>query len=114
MVNYHADLVNLLNKILPTYYELTLNSDCQIPCISYSERNSYANETGDTIGYSTVSYQIKVWGNSISEIQAYALQIEEALRPLGWKRTSSNEVYDRNSTMIQKILVYDGFFHETF
>lgn len=114
MVNYHKELVATLNKILPTYYEMTLNKDCKVPCISYSERNNYTSEIGDTLGYSRVQYQVKVWGNNISVIQEYSEAVSEALRKLGWKRTSSGELYDRESTMIQKIMVFDGLFIESY
>jgi hypothetical protein len=69
---------------------------------------------GDTIGYSHVSYTVKVWGTDIEDITAYALHIDTALRTLGFKRVSSNELYDRNSTMIQKILTYEALASEEF
>ena len=100
MIDYHKQLYSTLKTILPTYYELTLNSNCSIPCISFMERNNYMRETGDTIGYSFVSYQIKVWANDIEVIQEYAAKVDAALKPLGWTRSSSGELYDRNSTMI--------------
>lgn len=114
MINYHSDLVTILSAILPTYYELTINSECKVPCISYQERDNYEQYVGDTLGYSEVSYQIKVWANSISQIQQYAALIDSALKPLGWTRTSSGELFDKNSTMIQKIMVYEATFNETY
>ena len=114
MINYHNTLVNTLKTILPTYYEMTLTKDCQIPCISYMERDNYTKVKGDTIGYSMVSYQIKVWANSISIIQNYAMEIDNVLRELGWVRVSSGELYDKDSTMIQKIMVYETQFFENY
>ncbi len=114
MINYHNTLVSTLKTILPTYYELNLTKDCTVPCISYIERNNYIKEKGDNIGYNVVSYQVKVWANSISVIQDYALQIDEALRLLGWRRISSGELYDNNSSMIQKVMVYEALFYENF
>jgi len=106
MINYHAELVSTLNSILPTHYELVLHRGLSTPCISYMELDNVADETGDTLGYSSIYYQIKIWGNKIDELQEYALQIDKALRPLGFKRTNSKELYDRESTMIQKILTF--------
>ena len=40
--------------------------------------------------------------------------IDEVLRPLGWKRTSSGELYDNQSTMIQKIMNFEALASETF
>lgn len=114
MINYHSELVKALNNVLPTHYEMTLTADTKTPCISYMETNNYVSANGDTLGYSVITYQVKVWGNKIADLQKYALEIDSVLRPLGFKRTSSNELYDRNSTMIQKILTYEAMALENF
>ena len=116
MIDYHANLVKALNTVLPTHYEMVLHSGLKTPCISYMETNNYsATETlGATVGYSYITYQVKVWGNNIGELQKYALQIDSVLRPLGFKRVSSGELYDKNSTMIQKILTYEALASEEF
>ena len=114
MINYHAELVSTLNTILPTHYELVLHRGLSTPCISYIEVNNAATATGDTLGYSSIQYQIKVWSNKIDELQNYALEIDNALRPLGWKRISCNELHDRESTMIQKIMTYEALASEDF
>lgn len=106
MINYHEQLVSTLESILPTHYELVLHRGLATPCISYMELDNVAEEEGDTLGYSSISYQIKIWGNEIDKLQEYALQIDKALRPLGFKRSGSRELYDYESTMIQKIMNY--------
>ena len=108
MFDYSKELVSALNQILPTIHELALTSNTKTPCISYQERNNYISTSGNTRGYSTISYTVKVWGNDIEAITEYAQQIDNVLRPLGFKRISSGELYDINSTMIQKILTYEA------
>lgn len=114
MINYHKELVSALNTVLPTHYELALTSGTKTPCISYQERNNYDAETGDTIGYSRISYTVKVWGNDIGALQGYAIKIDKALRAIGFKRTSAQELYDNQSTMIQKILTYEALASENY
>ena len=114
MIDYHSNLVNALKTILPTHYEMTLHSGLDTPCISYRENNNYSAETGNTIGYSHLSYYIKVWGNDIGVLQKYAIEIDKKLKSLGWKRISSGELYDNESTMIQKIMVYEALAIEKF
>ena len=114
MVDYHSNLVAALNTILPTHYELNLHSGLATPCISYMETNNYVEANGDTIGYSKLSYQVKVWGNDLAELQHYAKAIDAVLRPLGWKRTNSGELYDLNSTMKQKIMTFEALALEEF
>ena len=116
MVNYHDELVSALNNILPTHYEMSLTSKTKTPCISYMELNNYAvtDVIGSTVGYSRITYQVKIWSNDIEQIQDYSLQIDSALRPLGFKRISSGEMYDNQSTMIQKILSYEALALENY
>lgn len=114
MINYHTQLVSALTAILPTYYEMKLTKGTKTPCISYMELNNYDSSTGNTLGYSYISYQVKVWGNDIAQLQGYAQQIDKVLRPLGFKRISSGELYDRESTMIQKILTYEALAKENY
>ena len=114
MIDYHSTLVSALNTILPTHYEMVLHSGLETPCISYMETNNYVSANGNTLGYSYVTYQIKVWANNIEQIQKYSLEVDKVLRPLGFKRISSGELYDPNSTMIQKILTYEALASENF
>ena len=114
MIDYNKELVSALNTVLPTYYELALTSDTKTPCISYQERNNYISSSGSTREYSRISYTVKVWANSIAVIQQYALEIDRVLRPLGFKRIASGELYDTNSTMIQKILTYEALALEVY
>lgn len=114
MINYHSNIVSALNNILPTYYEMALTKDTKTPCISYMELNNYVAEYGTTLVYSRITYQIKVWSNNIAEIQEYSLRIDEVLRELGFKRISSGELYDNQSTMIQKILTYEALAKEQY
>lgn len=116
MIDFHRELVTALNTILPTHYEMVLHSGLETPCISYMEVNNYAatETTGATLGYSRITYQVKVWGNNIADLQKYALQIDNVLRPLGFKRISSGELYDNNSAMIQKIMTFEALALEEF
>ena len=114
MIDYHSNIVSALEKILPTHYEMVLHSGLATPCISYMEVNNYIQDSGDTMGYSRITYQVKVWGNNIAELQKYAVEVDKALRPLGFKRVSSGELYDYNSTMIQKIMNYEALALENF
>lgn len=116
MINYHTELVKALNTILPTHYEMVLHSGLKTPCISYMEVNNYnvTDTIGATVGYSRITYQVKVWSNDIADLQKYSLKIDEALRALGFKRVASGELYDNNSTMMQKILTYECLALEEF
>ena len=108
MINYHKEIKSALNKVLPTHYEMALTSKTNTPCISYMETSNVDTATGDTLGYSRIMYQVKVWGSDITDIQNYSLQVDMVLRPLGFKRTSANELYDNQTGLIQKIFKYEA------
>jgi len=114
MIDYHSQLVNALNTVLPAHYEMTLTSKTKTPCISYMETNNYVSSSGNTLGYSRITYQVKVWANDIAVIQQYALLVDEALRPLGFKRIATGELYDNSSSMIQKIMTYEALALENY
>lgn len=114
MVDFHKELVSALSTVLPTHYELALTPKTTTPCISYQERNNYSTATGNTIGYSHIAYTVKVWGNDIEALQAYAKEVDNVLRPLGFTRTSAQELYDYQSTMIQKIMTFEANASERF
>lgn len=114
MIDYHNDLVSALKTVLPTHYEMALTSKTNVPCISYMELNNYVSIYADKLEYSKIAYQVKVWANDIELIQKYASQIDKVLRPLGWVRISSGELYDNKSTMIQKILTYEALAIESY
>lgn len=116
MIDFHSKLVSALKTVLPTYYEMALTSGTKTPCLSYMETNNYSitEPKGASVGYSRLTYQVKVWGNDIAVVQSYAVKVDEALRPLGFKRIASGELYDVNSTMLQKILTYEAIASEKF
>lgn len=114
MIDYHKEIVTALKTILPTHYEMALHSGLETPCISYMELNNYVSTYANKLGYSRISYQIKVWANDIGEIQKYSAMIDDVMRPLGWVRISSGELHDNQSAMIQKILTYEALALENY
>ena len=114
MIDFNKQLVSALNKILPTHYEMALTSKTKTPCISYMELNNYVSTYADKLEYSKIAFQVKVWANDIETVQGYAVEVNKALRPLGFVRISSAELYDNNSTMIQKIMTFEALASETY
>ena len=114
MIDYHPQIVAALEEILPTRYEMALDSSAPIPCISYMELTNVDATAGETLGYSAISYQVKAWARSLADAQAIAVQIDAALRPLGFTRTGSAELYDNQSGIVQKVLDYDALALENY
>lgn len=113
MIDYAKELISALETVLPTHYELALTSKNKvIPCISWQERNNYVVANGDTLGYSKIVFTVKIWAYNLADIMKYCVEIDNVLRPIGFTRTSSNEL--SNSTMIQRILTYEALCLEDF
>ena len=108
MIDYNKEVVSALKTILPTHHELTLTHGTKTPCLSYIELSNAVEESGDTLEYSRISFQIKVWGTDLAQLNKYALEVDAKMRSLGFTRTSGGELYDRASSMIQKILTYEA------
>lgn len=106
MVDYKKTIQSTLNNILPTQYELIVDDTCEIPCITYIETNNYSLAEGDDGGYSILDFTIKLWCDSVADMMTYALQIDKAMKDLGFHRTSSTEL--TFGTQLQKISVYEA------
>ena len=94
MVNSKQDIVKALRSCgLEVYYENFLNSESEIPCISYAEYDNSANAQGDTLGYSNIVYKIKIWGRDLSTFDKYSALVDNIMREQGFTRTNMNELW---------------------
>ena len=74
--------------------------------------NDIQDATGDTLGYSTVRYTIKLWGDDLSVLNPNCLLVDAKMRELGFRRISANELVYNNQ--ISKIFIYEGLGKEEF
>lgn len=111
MLDISKSIVSALSDILPVYYEL-FDGETETPCITYQEYNNYDTAYGDTFGYSHIQFMIKIWGESISNIQTKVVLVDAAMRELGFHRVSSGELVLDNE--ICKQLLYEAQAKETY
>lgn len=112
MLDCKTQLVKSLNTILPTYYELFCDSSTPKPCITYIESQNNTVANGDTLGYSTVGYTIKLWGTDLAILMPYTNQIDTTMRGLGYIRTAYNELTFNGN--YELIFTYQGLGLENF
>lgn len=112
MLDVKKQLVTALSEILPTHYELYADSTMALPCITYLESQNSSAIEGDTLGYSNVTYNIKLWGRDLSALMPYAQQIDTKMRDLGYSRNSFNEL--EANGQICMLMIYQGLGHEYF
>ena len=105
MIDVKKDLVAALKSATSwtVYYEL-LYKPGTIPAITYKELENNDLLNGDSVDYSTIRYEIKVWSYSMDEVIAKSIAIDSALKALGWSRYSSFEA--SYETQILKVLRY--------
>lgn len=114
MIDYSDDLVNALEQILPVYLDGNVTEDVELPCISYKLSNDRQLIEGDTVGFSEIRYQLRLWAYTYSDLQRYAKQIDKTMKPLGFERTGSNDLFNVRDTIKQKILSYTGKYFEKY
>jgi len=97
MINQKQELVSLLMTAtnLPVNYELFIRPAI-IPSISYTENDNVDLYIGDTMEYSTITYQLKVWAYSLNDISTYTASIDVAMKTAGYRRTFYQELNDEN------------------
>lgn len=107
MYNYDKQLVAELDGILPTYYELFLDSSTPTPCITYIGLSNVAEQEGDTLRYSKLSYRIKIWvKQDFSNLYSYSSLLDAKMFELGFKRRAYNELWIDD--LCQLIFTYEA------
>jgi hypothetical protein len=96
MINYKKEFVEILQIAgVPVFYELFIRPE-HIPSISYSEYNNIETLSGDTLFYSSLGFQVKVWARTIQEVASIAGIIDDELRSAGFRREFYGEYNDGN------------------
>jgi len=88
---------------LNVYYEV-FKKEVDLPAITYKEIENCDLVVGDTIEYSTLRFEIKIWSYSMDEIILTSKAIDIALKAIGFSRYSSFET--NYQTQIIKVLRY--------
>ena len=112
MIDYKPTLKQELEKVgLPVYYELFVDSSTETPCITFIENNNVAEAEGDNVFYSRLSYNIKLWGDSLATLMPKAVAIDDVMRKQGFKRTSINEL-SIGISQLEIIMRYEAMGYE--
>ena len=93
MFDYKPELVRQLDTILPTHYELFVDSNTKTPCLTYLELSNIAEQEGDTLRYSTLTFRIKIWGKADDDLYPYCSLLDDKMVELGFKRRAFNEMW---------------------
>lgn len=108
MVNYHSEFRQLLMEAangVEVYYEAFAEKEAT-PCISYMEASNISSAIGDTLKYSEVVFQVKVWTETLKELIEITENIDIKLEKNGFKRTSCFETTDDG--LLVKIMKYSA------
>lgn len=108
MVNYHAEFRQLLMEAangVEVYYEAFAEKEAT-PCISYMEASNISSAIGNTLKYSEVVFQVKVWAETIDELITITENIDNKLEENGFKRASCFETTDNG--LLVKIMKYSA------
>ena len=108
MIDATKEIITALKTAtnVEVYYEFFADGSTQKPCVTVQEYSNNDDVYGETLGYSTIQYMVKVWGDSKSEIQALGLLIDPAMRELGFHRESATELMVDHQ--ICKLMLYEA------
>ena len=112
MIDATKEVIDKLEAILPTYYELFADGSTPKPCITVQEYSNNDTDYGETLGYSAIQYMVKVWADSKADSVTYALLIDPAMRELGFHRVSATELMADHQ--ICKLLLYEALGKEDY
>ena len=113
MTDITVRVVEQLNKVLPTYYEMFLDNSQPLPCISYTQIENADEALGNYRAWSRITYKIKIWCNQVSDITQYGIDIDNKLAEIG--RFHRNGVQDiRYGDLICRIMDYTILVNEIF
>lgn len=102
MIDVQPNIVQSLSATgLKVHFEHFINSDTELPCITYIEYDNSVDKQGDTLGYSNIVYHIKIWCNDKKELSKYSTMVDEIMRENGFTRTNTNELWLDNIGQLQ-------------
>lgn len=95
MININTNIVEKLNELVPTYYELYLDGTQVIPCCTYQIITNSESEKGNLNGYSTITVRIKIWSTEVEQLCDLSSRIDDKIAELGhFTRLSVGELSD--------------------
>lgn len=113
MISITTDLIKEFKEYGITLIpEASTNSKTSIPCVTYFERDNSDYKTGNTVGYSDISYTIQIWDKNYKNLIQTSLQIDDIMKKLGFSRISANE--QMIDGLHRKILIYNILLKENF
>lgn len=105
MIDIKTQLVATLQTASswPVYYE-SLYKPGNTPAITYTEADNADLLNGDTLSYSTIKCEIKIWSLTMADLVAKSIAIDTALKTDGWSRYAAVELIRGNYLI--KVLRY--------
>ena len=95
MIDIKQDLVALLKTATSwdVYYS-SFYKPGTLPAITYIELDNADLYNGDTVDYSTLRYEIKVYAGTMADMVSKSAAIDAAMKVEGWSRYMSMETSD--------------------
>lgn len=104
MIDVKQSIVSTINTAtgVTTYYELFYQPG-ELPAITYKEIDNASLYRGDTVNYSTLRFEVKIYARTLSEISTISYALDQAMMAEGWVSYFSTEANDGNNTIIKVI-----------
>jgi len=92
--------------------EKTHDSAGSLPFVTYEEVNNADARTGDTVGYSSVTYTINVWCQTKADNVALGIRVDAIMRSVKFERTGTVTWHD--SGVFRQTMTYSRLCREEY
>lgn len=95
MIDIKKELYDALVEAtdLPVYYDFAYTRN-SVPAITYREINNSDKIIGDTMVYSDIYVEIKIFTKQLSELVSESIAINKEMREMGYTRYFAEETND--------------------
>ena len=103
MINLKASVYTALSGICTNVSFYHPESFENFPCISYYEiTNKETNRADDGEYASEIEFIVDIWSKDASDISSLAISVNTAMQDIGFKRTASRDMYEKDTKIYHK------------
>lgn len=97
---------------LKVYHENFLDSDTDMPCISYFQINNNTDRYSTDIVIYNMAFRIKVWAKSESDLVKYSQMVDTLMHSIRFHLTNTSDLWQDN--IGQRSMRYENLGYEEF
>lgn len=109
MVCYKKQFIALLEEAVGEDANIIYDSfveEEQTPCVSYLEIANISTADGNTVRYSRITFQVRIWDTAVGVVEDLAETIDDTLVSNGFSRVYATDLKDGD--FIVRVIQFQG------